>query len=76
MHTFSFHDVDLEVYDRLDVLELHGPTRIWKELRVGEDKIVFHPGDWRYDGPTPREDSAAVERFYDYDVPVDGIASS
>lgn len=48
MATVSFHDVDREVYDRIDVLELHGRTSIWKELTVDDVQLVFFAGKWRH----------------------------
>lgn len=59
MPTLSLHDVTRETYDTIDVLELHGPTRVWKSIWVGDLQIVFHPGDWRFGGEV---DEAGVAR--------------
>lgn len=48
MPTLSLHDVSLETYDAIDVLELHGPKHVWKSIWVGDLQIVFHPGEWRH----------------------------
>lgn len=43
MTTISLHDVDPVVYDNLGVLEVNGPTARWKQLHVGDVKLVFFP---------------------------------
>lgn len=58
MPTLSLYDVDRETYDSLNVLEMHGRTVTWKSIWVKDLQIVFHPGDWRRDGPLALEDTS------------------
>lgn len=47
MAHISFHGVDRDAYEAIAVLELHGQRFVWKQLYVGEDRLLFYPGPWR-----------------------------